>query len=396
MSERASTPLAVQRVEPGLLIALMLSVAVVGASLFALSPLLPDIAADLGVSVAQAGRLPGTYSFALAVAAPAIGLSGRAWPRARILEGALLVFGIAWLLPLVMRSYDSMLVVTLLAGAAAGAALPAAYSLAGDLSTPVDRARILGRVVSGWPVAMLCAAPLIAVTAQASDWRIALAALGVASLIVWALLKAGLLRHGAIVPQGLPETAAPDLWTSVMTVAGHRPTRRLLIANLLDMGAFFAVYAFLGSQLRAANGWGASLAGLTLACYGVGLAVATLNARLIDRYGGLRSARAALLALVVVLGVLPWLTDRPLLIALAMVVWGAVQGSFFTAATALATDQLPALRGVVTALLSGSTYLGVALFAPLAGFLFAAQGLWAVGLVSGAACLLAAGLLRRL
>ena len=139
------------------------------------------------------------------------------------------------------------------------------------------------------------------------------------------------------------------------------------LANLLDMGAFFSVYAYLGTQLRAANGWGPTLAGLTLACYGIGLALASLNGRLIDRVGTLRSARASLLVLVVVLATLPWLADRPWLMAIGMVAWGLVQGGFFTAITALASDQLPALRGVVTALLSGSTYLGVALYAPAAG-----------------------------
>ena len=46
------------RTDPWLLAALMAAVAVIGAALFALSPLLPDIARDLGVPIAQAGRLP--------------------------------------------------------------------------------------------------------------------------------------------------------------------------------------------------------------------------------------------------------------------------------------------------------------------------------------------------
>jgi predicted MFS family arabinose efflux permease len=249
--------------------------------------------------------------------------------------------------------------------------------------------------VAGWSVAILGTAPLIAAFAQWLDWRVAFALLGAASWAAWAMLRRGLSRQHA---RAVPGAAVPasDLRASIATVAGHRRTRLLLLANLLDMGAFFSVYAYLGTQLRAANGWGPTLAGLTLACYGIGLALASLNGRLIDRVGALRSARATLLVLVVVLATLPWLADRPWLMAIGMVAWGLVQGGFFTAITALASDQLPALRGVVTALLSGSTYLGVALYAPAAGALYGSQGLWAVGLLSAAGCLLAALALRRL
>lgn len=383
------------RTDPWLLAALMAAVAVIGAALFALSPLLPDIARDLGVPIAQAGRLPAIYSFSLAISAPVIALMARDWSRARVLSGALLTFGLAWCAPLLLRSHEAMMGVTLLAGASAGAALPAAYALAADVSAPGDRARVMGRTVAGWSVAILGTAPLIAAFAQWLDWRVAFALLGAASWAAWAMLRRGLSRQHA---RAVPGAAVPasDLRASIATVAGHRRTRLLLLANLLDMGAFFSVYAYLGTQLRAANGWGPTLAGLTLACYGIGLALASLNGRLIDRVGALRSARATLLVLVVVLATLPWLADRPWLMAIGMVAWGLVQGGFFTAITALASDQLPALRGVVTALLSGSTYLGVALYAPAAGALYGSQGLWAVGLLSAAGCLLAALALRRL
>ena len=103
----ASAPLDA-RTDPWLLAALMAAVAVIGAALFALSPLLPDIAADLGVPVARAGQLPALYSFSLAIAAPVIALAARDWSRARVLGGALLTFGLAWCAPLMRRCRPSM------------------------------------------------------------------------------------------------------------------------------------------------------------------------------------------------------------------------------------------------------------------------------------------------
>ena len=93
---------------------------------------------------------------------------------------------------------------------------------------------------------------------------------------------------------------------------------------------------------------------------------------------------------------LPWLASVPLAMALGIVGWGVVQGTFFTAITTLATEQVPQLRGVVVALLSGSTYLGVSVYTPLSALLYERAGYWAVGLEAACGCLLAAALLTRL
>ena len=93
---------------------------------------------------------------------------------------------------------------------------------------------------------------------------------------------------------------------------------------------------------------------------------------------------------------LPWLAAVPLAMAAGIVLWGVVQGGFFTAITTLATEQIPELRGVVVALLSASTYLGVSLYTPLSALIYERAGYWAVGLEAACGCLLAAALLSRL
>jgi MFS family permease len=81
------------------------------------------------------------------------------------------------------------------------------------------------------------------------------------------------------------------------------------------------------------------------------------------------------------------------LLVIGVLGWGCVQGVFFTSITALATEQIPELRGVVTAMLSGSTYLGVTLFSPLAVALYERFGFAAVGAVAGLSCAAACALL---
>lgn len=369
---------------------LMLAVATVGATLYAISPLLPDIAAAFGVPVARAGVLPGAFGVSLALIAPAIGLAAQRLQRARVIVGGLVVFGLAWLAALFVRDFAWLLALTVVAGGATGAVLPAAYAFAAELSAYEGRARVMGRIVSGWSIAILVVVPAMALAGELVDWRWAFGALAIGALAL-----ALLIARADKPPHVTGPRPAPVL-ASLGRVLAHRGTRLVLAANLLDMGALYAVYSFAGTELRRLNDWGASPAGLVVACYGIGLAIVTFNARLIDRWGKKRSAVAALVALGALLSLLPWLAAAPMAMAAGIVIWGLVQGTFFTAITTLATEQIPEMRGVVVALLSGSTYLGVTLYTPITTQLYERVGYWAVGVEAAAGCLLAAALLARI
>jgi predicted MFS family arabinose efflux permease len=375
---------------PALVYGLTAAVATVGATIFAISPLLSDIAASFGIAPARAGRLIGAYALSMAIVAPTVGLLARSLPRARVIVAGLVLFALAWLAAGAASRFEALLALTLLAGAATGAVIPAVYAYAGDLSSFTHRGQVMGRIVSGWSIAIVLVVPLMAIASQAIGWQRAFTGLAVA-----ARASAALLAFAPRPPvEGAAEAAARmPVGPSLRRVLSHRPTLVVLLVNAIDMGAFYAVYAFVGSEARRVNDWGAAPAGFVIAAYGAGLMAVTLNARLIDRAGKTRSAVLALAALGVVLAGLPWLVGTPALLVIGALGWGCVQGVFFTAITALATEQIPELRGVVTAMLSGSTYLGVTLFSPLAVTLYERAGFVAVGGAAGLACLAACALL---
>lgn len=384
---------------PLLVAGLTAGVATVGATIFAISPLLPDIAARFGIGAAQAGRLVAVFGLAMAIVAPLVGLFARRLPRASIIVSGLLLFAIAWLAAGYSERFETLLAFTLLAGAATGAVIPATYAYAGDLSPYEHRSRVMGRIVSGWPIAILLVVPSMSLAAQHIGWQLAFAALAVAALasaatIAFAPRPAPPLPAPLRDAQHEPISEAPSVLASLRRVFAHRGTRIVLLVDCIDMGAFYCVYAFLGSEMRRVNEWGAAAAGLAIAAYGLGLLVVTLNGRFVDRAGKGRSAVLSLYALGAILVVLPWSVALPPLLVAAVVAWGCVQGVFFTAITSLATEQIPALRGVVTAMLSGATYLGVTLFTPLGVQLYERAGFAAVGLFAAASCVIAGLLLR--
>jgi DHA1 family inner membrane transport protein len=396
-----------------LITALMLAVATVGATIFAISPLLLDIAQAFDVSAAQVAILPGAFSLSLALVAPLVALTAQRLPRARLIVWGLLIFGLAWLLALMVSDFRLMTLLAMLAGGATGAVLPATYASAADLSSYAQRARTMGRIVSGWSMAILLVVPMMALASQAISWRWAFGALAGCAIAI-ALWLSSLGRHWAVAPRTQDGEAAieseasqsfadphqmqsPQDAVSVMgslrSVLADPSIRILLLVNLLDMGAFYAVYSFAGTELRRLNDWGASAAGLAMAAYGLGLAIMTFNGRWIDLLGKRRAAIVALLSLSLVLAMLPWLASFPWAMVVGIIVWGIVQGAFFTAITSLATEQIPPLRGVVVALLSASTYLGVTLYTPVTAWLYGSFGYAAVGLEAACGCALAAFLL---
>lgn len=376
---------------PLLVAALTASVATVGATIFAISPLLPDIAARFGIAPAEAGRLIGVFGLAMAIVAPVVGLFARRLPRATVIVAGLLLFAASWIGAGWSTRFETLLLCTLLAGAATGAVIPATYAYAGDLSSFTHRGRVMGRIVSGWSIAILLVVPAMSLAAQRIGWQMAFAALAAAALasaLVLALAPRPLPVHSGT---GVGEDGSVlAVGASLRRVFAHRGTRFVLLANCIDMGAFYAVYAFLGTEMRRVHDWGAAAAGFALASYGLGLLLVTLNGRLVDRFGKTRTAVVSLCALAIVLAALPWIVAIPALLVTGIVAWGCLQGAFFTSITSLATEQIPPLRGVVTAMLSGATYLGVTLFSPVAVVLYEGQGLGAVGLFAGASCLVAA------
>jgi DHA1 family inner membrane transport protein len=365
----------------GATLALLVGIFAVGSEALVISPLLADIAHDLGVGIDGAGLSVSMYGLAVAVMAPMAGYLGERISRRRTLLLGLVVFAVGGVLCAAAPNLGTLIAGRAVCGVGTGMFLPSAYAWVGDEVPYEDRARVMGRVVFGWALALVAGVPLGGLIGQVAGWREALAAMAV--LAVGAAVAAARLlprrTHGGPHPADSP--AAPGLLTAALKVPG---VPRLLTVNLLGMFAFYGVYTYLGSFVREELEVESGVAGAIILLYGLGVAVIALNGRLLDRFGKSRALVVALVLNVVIMASLPWLGGVPVALAAVVAIFGITQGGFLTAMATETTQASDASRGSVVALMSAGTYVGVTLGAAVMGPIFDGPGFGLVGAISSA------------
>lgn len=341
---------------PAAAYALCLCIGLIGANSLALGPIAPRVAASFSSGVPAV--MSASAAFGIGTAASALllgGLIDRFGPG-RMLRFALLAFVAALAVSAAAPVLAAFVAAQLLAGLAAGIALPSIYTLAA-LAAPAGReSDTLGVVLFGWTLSMVAGVSLSAVIADLIGWRMVYGIVVIAGLAA----MAGTTSLAAGGPASGRPAQSP---LSALRVPGIVP---LLCACAAFMAAFYGVYAYVGDHLHHALGLPVSAGGLLALSYGLGFGATAFLDRLIDRLGPARLLPAFFLA---VCGIY-------LLMAAGAASYGALLGIAFGwgmanhAALNVLIVRLAALdpsrRGAIMGLNSGVTYL--ALFAGTAGF----------------------------
>lgn len=364
----------------------MAGIAVVGANSLALSPILTDVAADLGAAPVEAARAVAAYGGATALSALWLGpLVDRLGP-ARALRAAMALLALAMAGSALAPHWLALAAAQATAGLGAGVALPATYALATALAPPGQEARALGRVLLGWSVSMTAGVPAAALVADAAGWRVGFLALGVLAALM--ALAAGRFPGGDAQEGGVRARAG-----GVRAALGVPGVPALLLVCLALMTAFYGVYAFLGEHLRAALGLSASAAGAAVLAYGVGFGVAGVADGLVDRLGPRRLFPIPLASGALAYLLMPLAGDLASALALCAA-WGFANHFSLNILVLLLSGANPALRGSVLGVNGAVTYLGALLGAAGLGEVYARLGFaalsWSAAALALGAALVAA------
>ncbi|MFJ9616758.1 Cmx/CmrA family chloramphenicol efflux MFS transporter [Streptomyces noursei] len=263
---------------PFTLYMLALAVFAQGTSEFMLSGLIPDIAADLQVSIPAAGALTSAFAVGMVVGAPLMALLSRRWPRRR----ALLVFLVAFLLVHVVGAvttdFGVLLATRVVAALANAGFLAVALATAAAMAAPGATGRATSVLLGGTTLACIVGVPAGAVLGQEWGWRSAFWAVAAVSV-------PAVIAIMASVPGGPAGAGAGARGAGGELRALRRP--RLLVALLLGAlvnGATFCTFTYLAPLVTGVTGFGAAGVPVVLALFGLGSFVGvTAGGRLADR-----------------------------------------------------------------------------------------------------------------
>ncbi|WP_336724828.1 MFS transporter [Cellulosimicrobium cellulans] len=305
----------------------------IGLTEFVIMGLLPEVAADFGVTESVAGYLISGY--ALSVAVGAIGLTAALTrvDRKKALLGLMVLFIAGNLLSAVAPTYEVMLLGRVVAALCHGAFFGIGAVVAADLVAPEKRAGAISIMFAGLTIANVLGVPFGTFLGQDAGWRAtfwAITAIGVVALVGIALLVPS--RVGS--PDAAP---APGVSTSPGTdrASGSAGLRGELAAfrsaqvwfsiaiTVLGFGGMFGAFTYIAFTLTEVGGFTSASVPWLLVLFGGGLFVGNLvGGRAADRRLG-TTLVVLFAALTVVLGVFALTATSQVMTVVSLVLMGA-------------------------------------------------------------------------
>ena len=237
---------------------------------FVVAGLLPEIAGDLGESVAQAGLLITVFAAGMIVGSPTMALLTRRMPARMTLVLALAVFAVGHVVVALGSSFPLLLGARFVTAWATGAFWSVASVVATRAAGPSAGARALGLVGAGGMLANVVGVPLGAFAGQLTGWRGPFWALAVLALAAVPLIA----RQVPDDDGGKPASLRSEL-------AALRSGRLWLVlgACATTTGGVLSVYSYISPLLTDRAGIAVGLVPLVLVGFGVGSLIGTI-------YGG--------------------------------------------------------------------------------------------------------------
>jgi predicted MFS family arabinose efflux permease len=285
----AEHPLGRERTHRRPALALFLSLLAAQAGLTSLSPVLPRVAAEFGVSTAAAGQLRTAAGLVAGVTALLVGLYAQRFGLRRVLRAGLVVLAAGSLVSAVAPSLAVLAAGQIATGASVAMLVSAGTAAAAEWAAPEARARLLSIALIGQASAWIVGMPLVGVTAEVS-WRYSIA------VPVVAALAAGLALRRAPSARGQTPEAG-----NVRSALRSRRVAAWASGELLAFSAWGGTLVFAGAFFVEVHGSSLARTGLALGLGAVAyLPGSYLARRLAERRPRVLLAGAGLAAAVLV------------------------------------------------------------------------------------------------
>ncbi|WP_301175248.1 Cmx/CmrA family chloramphenicol efflux MFS transporter [Actinomadura geliboluensis] len=246
-----------------------LAVYVLGMAIFAqgtselmLAGLLPEMAADLGVSVPDAGLLISAFAIGMLAGAPVLAVLTLRWPHRRTMLAFLAVFVLTHVVSALAPGYWLLFAMRIVGAFVYAGFWAVAAATAVALVSQNARGRAMGVVAGGLTVAAIVGLPAGTMIGQHLGWRAAFWAVAAMSAVAMAGVA-------ATIPAGRTGGAAPRVRAELRAVAVPR-LWLLYGTTALATSGLLVTFGYLGALLTETTGIAEAWVPGVLALYGIG------------------------------------------------------------------------------------------------------------------------------
>jgi DHA1 family inner membrane transport protein len=262
---------------------------------FVVAGILPEMAADLEISLAQAGSLITVFAIGMIVGAPLMTMLTMRLSKRLTLTLALVVFVAGHVVVALGSDFAILMIARFVTALATGAFWAVSAVVATRAVGPSLGSRAVGIVGAGGSLATVLGVPLGAFLAHHVGWRGTFWALAIAAAVA-------LMFVARLVPRDVP-AHQPSLRSEL---AGLRSLRLwiVLAACATTCGGVLATYSFIAPILIEQAGVSTALVPLVLIGFGVGSFIGTIIAgRLGDTHANLVTIVTPAVTTIILLGI---------------------------------------------------------------------------------------------
>lgn len=270
-------------------------------------PVIPQIAHGLSVAPATAAMLTTAFTLPYALVQPLLGALADMFSKTRLIAVCMLVLGILTLACSLVTNFETLMVLRVVAGIAAGGVFPIALAIAGDRVPVAQRQVAIGRLLFAAMAGNLLGASGAGVIGDLIGWRGVFFVTGAIDLIGLAVAIPGL--------RGVEEKAGgfdiSTLIANYRSVFSNPLAKYCFGAVFVEALFLFGVFPYMAGMLRSGGVTSASIAGIVIGGFAIGGIIYTFMVSWLLIHVGERNLMAAggmamAFGLVVIALGLPW------------------------------------------------------------------------------------------
>lgn len=341
------------------LIALSFGGLTIGITEFVMMGLLPDIAADLSVSIPTAGYLISAYALGVVIGAPTLVLMTRNYPPKKILLLLAAMLTLFNALSIIAPNYELLFVSRLLSGLPHGAFFGVGAVVASRLAAKGKEAQAISIMFAGLTLANLIGVPIGTYIGQHFSWRYSFALVAIIGLITFVAL----IFWMPVLESGKKESIKSQLSFFQNATAWY-----IILITAIGFGGLFCWISYIAPLLTDISGFASENVSTILILAGFGMVVGNfLGAKLADKYSPAKIILVLLLVMALDLSLVLFGSSNQLISLILVFFTGCISFSVVAPIQMVMIQVSTGAEMIASAALQASFNIGNALGAFLGG-----------------------------